>query len=130
MKSNKVKDTIGQLKERFLKFVFTEEALQRMQTEKQLSQSEKKELIKQKRKNWIISALGFLTGLVIMVCIGMVLDRCIPKDETNKTENTNTVKYQVVKLPEGERDSIVSGSLSFTYLTNAVWSTIFSFRTK
>lgn len=109
MKSNKVKDTIGHLKERFLKFVFTEEALQRMQAEKQLSQSEKKELIKQKRKNWIISALGFLTGLVIMVCIGMVLDRCIPKDETNKTENTNTVKYQVVKLPEGERDSIVSG---------------------
>ena len=43
MKSNKVKDTIGHLKERFLKFVFTEEALQRMQAEKQLSQSEKKE---------------------------------------------------------------------------------------
>lgn len=109
MKSNKVKYTIGHLKERFLKFVFTEEALQKMQAEKQLPEKEKAELIKQRRKNLIVSTAGFICGLVIMVCIGMVLDRFIPKDETNKTENTSTGTYQTVKLPEGERDSIVSG---------------------
>lgn len=111
MKSNKIKDTIGNLKERVLKFIYTEEALQEKQAEKQLTEEEKKELIKQKRKKFIISAMQFVCIFAITVCGCMVLDRFIPKDETNKT-NTVQQEQQSVKLPEGERANITTGDLS------------------
>lgn len=108
MKSNKIKETIGTLKERLMRFVFTEDALQKMESEKQLSEAERSELLKTRRKRAILSTVSVLGIFVVVICSLTVLDRFIPKEENNETTNVQ----QTVDLPEGERANITSGELS------------------
>lgn len=115
MKSNKVKETIGRLKERFMKFAFTDTALKKMEEEKQLSEANRKEMSITRKKRILVS-------LIIILCLGVTVVCLIKQFEMDKPNNNvspNATSSGKVEIPDGERATIVAGDLT-RYMTDSI----------